>query len=132
MRDPHVKASEETLGQSLEGNWDRAQIVVLRQRLSLYRSHREQIDECDKEIEKLVVAFAPQVDPEEKPMPEDRKQKQRKRKKKTGSPGFDMRREAYKLFGVDLAMVRRLNKGRAKGEISSDHSWLYDENGLPC
>lgn len=105
MRDPHVKASEETLRQSLEGNWDPAQIVVLTQRLSLYRSHRQQIDECDKEIEKLVVAFAPQADPKEKPMPEDRKQKQRKRKKKTGSPGFDMRREAYKLFGVDLTQI---------------------------
>ena len=104
-RDPHVKASEETLRQSLEGNWDPAQIVVLKQRLSLYRSHREQIDVSDKEIEKLLAAFVPQVDPEEKPMPEDRKQKQRKRKKKTGSPGFDMRKEGYKLFGVDLTQI---------------------------
>ena len=77
-RDPHVKASEETLRQSLEGNGDPAQIVVLKQRLSLYRSHREQIDESEKEIEKLLAALVPQVDPEEKPMPEDRKQKQRK------------------------------------------------------
>ena len=105
LRDPHVKASEETLRQSLEGNWDPSQIVVLKQRLSLYRSHGQQIDECDKEIEKLLVAFVPQVDPEQKPMPEDRKQKQRKRKKKTGSPGFDMRQEAYKLFGVDLTQI---------------------------
>jgi transposase len=105
LRDPHVKASEETLRKSLEGNWDPAQMVVLGQRLSLYRSHREQIDKCDLEIEKLLAAFAPKVDPEQKPMPEDRKQKQRKRKKKTGSPGFDMRQEAYKLFGVDLTQI---------------------------
>ena len=105
MRDPHVKASEETLRLSLEGNWNSAQIVVLKQRLLLYRAHREQIDECDKEIEKLLAAFPPQVDPDEKPMPEDRKQKQRKRKKKTGSPNFDMRKEAYKLFGVDLTQI---------------------------
>ena len=38
-------------------------------------------------------------------MPEDRKQKQRKRKKKSGSPDFDMRAEAYKLFGVDLTQI---------------------------
>ena len=105
LRDPHVKASEETLRLSLEGNWNSAQIVVLKQRLLLYRAHREQIDECDKEIEKLLAAFPPQVDPDEKPMPEDRKQKQRKRKKKTGSPNFDMRKEAYKLFGVDLTQI---------------------------
>jgi transposase len=52
-----------------------------------------------------VAAFEAKVDPAEKPMPEDRKQKQRKRKKKSGSPDFDMRTEAYKLFGVDLTQI---------------------------
>lgn len=105
LRDPHIKATEETLRKSLEGNWDQAQLVVLKQRLSLYRSHRRQINECDQEIEKLLAAFAPKVDPEQKPLPEDRKQKQRRRKKKTGSPGFHMREQAYKLFGVDLTQI---------------------------
>lgn len=105
LRDPHIKASEETIRKSLEGNWLAEHILALKQRLSLYRSHRDLIDECDKEIEKLVAAFEPRVDPDEKPMPEDRKQKQRKRKKKSGSPDFDMRTEAYKLFGVDLTQI---------------------------
>jgi hypothetical protein len=105
LRDPHIKASEETIRKSLEGNWRAEHILALKQRLSLYRSHRDLIDECDKEIEKLVTAFEPRVDPDEKPMPEDRKQKQRKRKKKSGSPDFNMRAEAYKLFGVDLTQI---------------------------
>ena len=105
LRDPRIKADEETIRKSLEGNWRAEHILALRQRLSLYRSHRDLIDECDREIEKLVAAFEPRVDPEEKPMPEDRKQKQRKRKKKSGSSGFDMRTEAYKLFGVDLTQI---------------------------
>jgi hypothetical protein len=82
LRDPHIKASEETLRQSLEGNWCPAQILVLTQRLSLYRSHQAQIDECDKEIEKMLQAFSPVIDPDQKPMPEDRKKQQRRRKKK--------------------------------------------------
>lgn len=105
LRDPHVKASEETIRRSLEGNWCPAQILVLTQRLSLYRSHQKQIDECDKAIEKLLHNFTPMTDPDQKPMPEDRKQKQRKRKKKTGDPNFKMREEAYKLFGVDLTQI---------------------------
>ena len=105
LRDPHIKASEETIRKSLEGNWRAEHILALKQRLSLYRIHRELIDECDKETEKLVAAFEPRVDPDEKPMPEDRKQKQRKRKKKSGRPDFDMRAEAYKLFGVDLTQI---------------------------
>ena len=102
LRDPRVKASEETLRKSLEGNWRGEHILVLKQRLSLYRSYRDQINDCDKEIEKLVAAFEPKVDPDEKPLPEDRK---RRRKRKSGNPDFDMRTEAYKLFGVDLTQI---------------------------
>ena len=105
LRDPRVKASEETIRKSLEGNWRAEHVLALRQRLSLYRTYREQIHECDQEIEKLVAAFGPRVDPDEKPMPEDRKQKQRRRRKKSGNPDFNMRTEAYKLFGVDLTQI---------------------------
>ena len=104
LRDPRIKASEETIRKSLEGNWRAEHILALKQRLCLYRSHRELIDECDKEIEKLVAAFEPRVDPDERPMPEDHKQKQRKRQK-SGHPDFNMRTEAYKLFGVDLTQI---------------------------
>ena len=105
LRDPRIQASEETIRKSLEGNWRAEHILALKQRLSLYRSHRDLIDECDREIEKLVAAFEPRVDPDEKPLPEDRKQKQRKRKKKSGSADFNLRAEAYKLFGVDLTQI---------------------------
>ncbi len=105
LRDPRIKASEETIRKSLEGNWRAEHLLALKQRLALYRSYGDQINDCDQEIEKLVAAFEPKVDPAEKPMPEDRKQKQRKRKKKSGSPDFDMRTEAYKLFGVDLTQI---------------------------
>jgi transposase len=105
LRDPRIKASEETLRKSLEGNWRPEHILALKQRLLLYRAYSDQINDCDQEIEKLVAAFEAKVDPAEKPMPEDRKQKQRKRKKKSGSPDFDMRTEAYKLFGVDLTQI---------------------------
>ena len=105
LRDPRIQASQDIIRKSLEGNWRAEHILALKQRLSLYRSYRDQINDCDKEIEKLVSAFEPRVDPEHKPLPEDRKKKQRKRKKKSGSPDFDMRMEAYKLFGVDLTQI---------------------------
>ena len=38
-------------------------------------------------------------------MPEDRKKKQRARKKKSGNKDFNLREEAYKLFGVDLTQI---------------------------
>jgi transposase len=105
LRDPRVKASEEVIRKSLEGNWREEHLFILKQRLELYRYHQQQIHECDKQIETLISAFEPKVDPEWKPMPADRKQRQRGRKKKSGSPEFDLRAEAYKLFGVDLTQI---------------------------
>lgn len=105
LRDPRVKASEEIVRKSLEGNWRNEQISVLRQRLSLWRRYSELISECDREIEKLIAVFEPKVDPEVKPMPEDRKAKQRRRRKKSGDPDYDMRTEAYQLFGIDLTQI---------------------------
>jgi hypothetical protein len=59
----------------------------------------------------LLRAFQPRVDPEEKPLPPDRKKKQRGRRKKNVNPktGFDLRTESYKLFGVDLTQIPGLN-----------------------
>ena len=107
LRDPHIKASEETIRKSLVGNWREEHLFTLKQSRQMYQHYQEQIAACDEEIEKLLVAFQPRVDPQEKPMPPDRKKKKRGRKKKNANPktGFDLRTESYKLFGVDLTQI---------------------------
>jgi len=107
LRDPHIKASEETLRKSLVGNWRGEHLFTLAQSRKSYQHYVEQITTCDDEIEKLVKAFVARVDPAEKPLPPDRKRKQRGRKKKNINPktGFDLRTESYKLFGVDLTQI---------------------------
>src|SRR5437899_637643 len=91
LRDPHIKASEETIRKSLVGNWRPEHLFTLKQSRQMYQDYQEQITACDEEIEKLLVAFQPRVDPNEKPLPPDRKKKQRGREKKTANPktGFD-------------------------------------------
>jgi transposase len=107
LRDPHIKANEETIRKSLVGNWRPEHLFTLKQSRQMYQHYQEQITACDEEIEKLLVAFQPRVDPNEKPLPPDRKKKQRGRKKKNANPktGFDLRTESYKLFGVDLTQI---------------------------
>lgn len=107
LRDPHIKASEETIRKSLVGNWRGEHLFTLKQSRRSYQHYLEQITACDEEIEKLVVAFVARVDPAERPLPPDRKRKQRGRKKKNVNPktGFDLRTESYKLFGVDLTQI---------------------------
>jgi transposase len=60
----------------------------------------------------LIVEFTPWVDPEERPLPPDRKKNQRRNKNKLGNPktGFNLRTESYKLFRVDLTQIPGLAK----------------------
>lgn len=104
LRDRRIKASEETICKSLEGNWQAEHLFTLRQSLESYRHYQKQIIACDEDIEKQLLTFAPRIDPVEQPLPTNRK---RTRKQRTVNPrtGFDLRTEAYKLFGVDLTQV---------------------------
>ena len=77
LRDRRIKASEETIRKSLQGHWRGEHLFTLKQSRQMYQHYQEQIAACDEEIEKLLRAFQPRVDPEEKPLPPDRKKKQR-------------------------------------------------------
>ena len=107
LRDPHIKASEETIRKSLEGNWRQEHLFTLAQSRESYQHYQGQIAACDEQIEKMLLAFEPRVDPDERPLPPDRKRKQTRRKNKNVNPktGFNVRTESYKLFGVDLTQI---------------------------
>jgi transposase len=110
LRNPHIKASEETIRKSLKGNWRREHLFTLQQSRQMYQHYQEQIAACDEEIEKLLAVFQPWVDPAERPLPPDRKKRKKGRKKNVNpKTGFDFRTESYKLFGVDLTQVPGLN-----------------------
>jgi transposase len=109
LRDARIKASAETIHKSLVGNWQPEHLFVLRQSRLLYKTYQQEIAGCDQEIEKLVSAFEPRIDPAQKPLPPDRKRNRnaQKKRKKRGLPetGFDLRTEACKLFGVDVTQI---------------------------
>src|ERR1700693_3327495 len=66
LRDPRIKASEETIVKSLQGTWRLEHLFTLKQSRQMYRHYQDQIAACDEEIEKLLVAFQPRVDPDKK------------------------------------------------------------------
>ena len=111
LRDRRVNASEETIQKSLVGNWRREHLFTLKQSRQMYQHYQEQIGACDREIEKLVVAFEPRVDPTERPLPPNRKRTQSGRRTKDVHPksDFNFRTESYKLFGVDLTQIPGLS-----------------------
>jgi len=107
-RDPRIKASRETVEKSLLGNWREEHLFTLQQSLTLYRSYLSQIVAAEQKIASMLGAFTPRVDPQHKPLPEDtqRNRSGAKRRRKAGhSTSFDLRIEAYKLFGVDVTQI---------------------------
>ena len=109
LRDPRIKADPETIRKSLVGNWRAEHLFTLQQSRELFRNYQRQIVACDQEIERLLGQFDPRVDPDEKPLPPDRKRNRsgKKRRKKNGNPNpdYDLRKEAYQLFGVDVTQI---------------------------
>ena len=55
LRDKRIKASREDIIKSLEGHWTTEHLFELRQCYQLYCTHRQMIEECDREIEKQLV-----------------------------------------------------------------------------
>jgi hypothetical protein len=76
--------------------------------------YQQRIVECDLGIESRLPKFETRVDPASKPLPPDHKRNRagKKRRQKNGhpNPGFDLRTEAYKLFGVDVTQIPGLEE----------------------
>jgi transposase len=133
-RDPRVKATPEIIQKSLVGNWLPEDVFVLRQSRALYLSYQQQIVDCDREIGRLVSGFEPRADHAEKPLPPDRKRNRnaQKKQKKQGlaETGFDLRTEAYKLFGVDVTQIPGLEGAVASRPVIVSMRWPSIGNQL--
>lgn len=103
LRDPRIKARTETIRKSLVGHWRSEHLFTLQQSRDLYRTYQQQIEACDREIEKLLQQTPPRINTDTKPLPPDKNPKSHKKIDPTST--FSMRTEAYKLFGVDLTQV---------------------------
>lgn len=128
LRNWRIKADEETIRKSLVGNWREEHLFTLQQSRELYRTYQRQIVQCDQKIEALVCGFEPRVDPKEKPLPPDRKRyrSDKKRARKSGrlETDFNLRTEAYKLFGIDVTQIPGLETMALSlfGEVGRDMS----------
>jgi transposase len=95
-RDCRIKASEEDIAKSLQGNWREEHLFALRQALSLYDSYQARIDECDQQLALMLARLQRHSG---SPGPT------RRRWRAKNAPRFDLRGALYKLAGVDLTSV---------------------------
>ena len=104
LRDPRVKASEEVISKSLEGNWRAELLFVLKQEFEMYQTLQRKIQECDQELHRHLQTIQQKADPEElEQVPRN------KRPHGNVPENFDLREELYRITGVDLTGVDGLN-----------------------
>jgi len=118
FRDPRVKASEEQIARSLEGNWQPDLLFVLQQEQDGYKFCQKQIAECDRQLEKYLLQREDRR--HGAPLPEE-KRKQRLKKTK-GKPQFDLRTGLFHLSGTDLTQIDGIDVMTASS-ILSEAGW---------
>src|SRR5437763_1649912 len=106
LRDPHVKASEEQIAQSLEGNWQPDLLFVLKQEQDGYEFCQKQMAECDRQLAQYLQQREDRS--QGAPLPEE-KRKERLKKKKGNKPQFDLREGLFHLTGTDLTRIASID-----------------------
>jgi transposase len=57
LRDARIQASEQEIIQSLQGNWKEDVLFELQQAAAAYDFHRQQMAECDRQLEQYMTAL---------------------------------------------------------------------------
>lgn len=101
-RDARVKASEEEIARSLEGNWQDDLLFVLQQEQDGYDFCQKQIAECDTRLEEYLKQREDRSGGAS--LPEETR-KGRLKKKKGNAPTFDLREGLFRMTGTDLTRI---------------------------
>ena len=116
FRDPRVKASEEQITRSLEGNWQEDQLFVLQQEQDGYEFCQKQMVECDQRLDQYLQHSEDRS--HGAPPPEEKRKERLKKRKNTNKPQFDLREGLFRLTGTDLTQIDGIDVMTATTVIS--------------
>jgi transposase len=119
FRDPRVKASEDQIARSLEGNWQPDLLFVLKQEQDGYEFCQKQMAECDRQLQQYLQQREDRS--HGAPLPEE-KRKGRLKKKKGNAPQFDLREGLFRMTGTDLTRIDAIDVMTAT-TIISEAGW---------
>jgi transposase len=102
FRNSRVKASEEQIARSLEGNWQEDLLFVLKQEQDGYEFCQKQMAECDRQLNHYLEQREDRR--QGTPLPEE-KRKGRRKKMSGNKPQFDLRTGLFRMSGTDLTRV---------------------------
>jgi len=127
-RDPHklaafrnwrVKATQEQLARSLEGNWQEDLLLVLKQEQDGYEFCQQQMAECDRRLKQYLQQREDRS--QGASLPEE-KRKERLKKKKGNAPQFDLPTELFRMTGTELTQIDGIDVMTAT-TILSEAGW---------
>jgi len=102
LRDGRIRASEEEIARSLEGNWQEDLLFVLKQEQEGYEFCQQQIAACDQRLEEYLKQRADRSEGAAAP---DETRKHRRKKKRGNAPQFELREGLFRMTGVDLTRI---------------------------
>jgi len=114
-RDHRIKAETQTIARSLVGDWKEEHLFTLRQARTLYAHYQQMVAECDTQIAAFLSAFESRVDLQAHPLPARHSSPARPQRTE---PALDLRRELYRILGVDLTQVPGLQSLTASAFLS--------------
>lgn len=104
FRDVRCKASVETIGEALTGNYRDEHVFALRQAVELYDFYAAKVEECDRQVERCLRTLN-----ERRETPKVALPKARSKSTPKGAPDFEVRDALYTLVGgVDLTQIHGL------------------------
>ena len=103
LRNWRVKASEEEIARSLEGNWQNDLLFVLQQEQDGYEFCQKQMAECDQRLQQYLQQQEDQSHGAS--LPEEKRKERLRKKKKGNAPQFNLRAELFRMTGTDLTQI---------------------------
>src|SRR6202795_4610734 len=120
LRNWRVKASEEEIARSLEGNWQEDLLFVLQQEQDGYEFCQKQMAECDQRLQQYLQRLKDRS--HGAGLPEEKRKERLRKKKKGNAPQFDLRAELFRMTGTDLTQVDSIDVMTAM-TIISETGW---------
>jgi transposase len=133
LRDRRIKATQEEVARSLEGNWREDMLFELRQAVDAYDFIQQQMAECDQRLQALMAelpARAVEAAGVAAPAAGEPARKRRSRGKQKNVPPFDLRAELQRVCGVDLTSIDGIDIMTAQtvvAELGTDFSRWSNE-----
>ncbi len=134
LRDRRIKATEEEVARSLEGNWREDLLFELGQAVATYDFIQKQTAECDQRLQTLLAELpARELEAAGRAAEAAGKPARKKRSggKAKNAPPFDLQAELNRVCGVDLTSIDGIDVMTAQtivAELGTDFSRWQDES----